>query len=75
MKNLIFDSFESAPPAHDKWVVCSQDSNHIDSLGFELAILLDVRRQVVCVAGGLSENKDDQSQPHAVANMSELHSR
>lgn len=53
LPNLVFETLEAAPTAHDEGIVGSYHSNDIDSLFLEFVVLLKVRRQVVRVAGRL----------------------
>jgi hypothetical protein len=62
IEHLIFNPFKSPPPAHDKRVVRSKHSDHIDSFRLKLLILLDIRRQMLCVACRLTERYERDNQ-------------
>lgn len=49
---LILNPKRPSPSAHDKRIVCSNDSDDIDTLGLKLVVLCDVRRDMVRVAIG-----------------------
>jgi len=51
--DLVFESFETTPTAHDEGIVGSYHSDDINALCFELFVLLEVGGQVVRVAGRL----------------------
>jgi hypothetical protein len=48
--NLILEALETCPPAHHERVVGREDSDGVDTLSLELVVLLEVGREVVCVA-------------------------
>lgn len=50
-KDFVPNTLESSPSAQDKGIVGSDDGNGIDTLGFELIVLLEIGRKVVNVAG------------------------
>lgn len=50
-KDFVPNTFEPSPSAQDKGIVGGNDGNGIDTLGFELIVLLEVGRKVVNVAG------------------------
>lgn len=51
--HLVLEADGARPAAHDKRVVRSDDRDDVDALRLELVVLLEVRREVVHVAGGL----------------------
>lgn len=56
MTNLIFEAFNTGPTAHDEWVISRNHGNHVDTLGLEFVVLLDVRWQVVDMASRLEDD-------------------
>ena len=60
--NLVLKTFETPPTAHDERVIGSYHGDDIDSLCFELFVLLKVRGQMVRVAsrlvGSVNSNSD-----------------
>jgi hypothetical protein len=51
---LVCQPLNTSPSAHDEWVVCSDDSDDIDTLGFELVVIGKVGREVVDVTSWLT---------------------
>ena len=50
---LVFELFNPGPPAHDKSIIGSDNSNDIDTLFFEFVVLGEELGKVLFVAGGL----------------------
>jgi len=50
--DLVFEALDTRPAAQDERVVGGDDDDDIDSLGLELVVLLDVRRQMVHMTSG-----------------------
>lgn len=50
---LVLEPFEPPPAAHNERVVRSDDGDHVNALGLELVVLLQVGWEMVGVAGRL----------------------
>lgn len=57
-RDLVLDSLDSAPPAHDICVVGGNDGDDVDAFGFEFVVLLEIWRQMVDVARWLCGSED-----------------
>lgn len=51
---LVCQSLNTSPSAQDERIIGSDDSDNIDTLGFELVVLGKVGREVVDVTGWLT---------------------
>lgn len=63
---LVLQAFNASPSAHDENIVCSNDCDDIDTLGLELLVLFNVRREMVHMAGR-SESSGDREEHDLLA--------
>lgn len=71
---FVFQPFDTGPTAHDKRVVYGNDRNYIDAFGFKFLVLLEIRWQVIHMAGGLNKKHGSELKKCYPADLSDTHS-